>query len=113
MQLQTTSQEPDGRPVVAPIFHFAFGALTVLRTRNSRRGEQSMKRSTNRFLTTHMGSLARPDGLSAMLTAKDAGEPYDADALAKRVASAVAEVVKQQADNGIDIVNDGEFSKFS
>ena len=72
-----------------------------------------MKRSTTRFLTTHMGSLARPDDLSAMLTAKDAGEPYDADALAKRVTEAVAEVVKEQAANGIDIVNDGEFSKFS
>jgi 5-methyltetrahydropteroyltriglutamate--homocysteine methyltransferase len=72
-----------------------------------------MKRSTTRFLTTHMGSLARPDDLSAMLTAKDAGRPYDADALAKRVTSAVAEVVKQQAENGLDIVNDGEFSKFS
>jgi 5-methyltetrahydropteroyltriglutamate--homocysteine methyltransferase len=72
-----------------------------------------MKRSTNRFLTTHMGSLARPDDLSAMLTAKDAGEPYDADALARRVAEAVTEVVKEQAQNGIDIVNDGEFSKFS
>src|SRR2546423_15561796 len=72
-----------------------------------------MKRSNDRFLTTHMGSLARPDDLAAMLTAKDAGQPYDAGALAARVKSAVADVVREQAANGIDICNDGEFSKFS
>ena len=72
-----------------------------------------MKRSNGRFLTTHMGGLSRPDDLGAMLTARDAGQPYDKDALAKRVKSAVAEVVKLQVDNGIDIVNDGELSKFS
>jgi 5-methyltetrahydropteroyltriglutamate--homocysteine methyltransferase len=60
-----------------------------------------------------MGGLPRPDDLAAMLTARDAGEPYDKDALARRVKSAVAEVVKLQAENGIDIVNDGELSKFS
>ena len=72
-----------------------------------------MKRSTTRFLTTHMGSLAPPDDVAQMLTAKDAGQPYDADLLARRITEAVAEVVRQQAENGIDIVNDGEFSKFS
>ena len=72
-----------------------------------------MKRSNGRFLTTHMGGLSRPADLTTMLTAKDAGQPYDADALAKRVTGAVAEVVKLQAENGIDIVNDGELSKFS
>src|SRR5215213_9588618 len=92
------------------VFHFTYTALTVRPTHLHFEGVSTMKRSTTRFLTTHMGSLARPDDLSAMLTAKDAGEPYDADALAKRVTSAVAEVVKQQAANGIDIVNDGEFS---
>src|SRR6476661_6070779 len=104
MQLPTTRPKSEGWPAASCTFHFAFGTLTVLRTRDSRRGEQSMKRSTSRFLTTHMGSLARPDDLSAMLTAKDAGEPYDAGALSRRVTEAVAEVVKQQADNGIDIV---------
>jgi 5-methyltetrahydropteroyltriglutamate--homocysteine methyltransferase len=72
-----------------------------------------VKRSTDRFLTTHMGGLSRPDDLAAMLTAKDAGQPYDAEALAKRVTSAVADVVREQVANGIDIVNDGEYSKFS
>jgi len=72
-----------------------------------------VKRSNGRFLTTHMGGLPRPADLSAMLVARDAGEAYDKAALASRVKSTVAEVVKLQVDNGIDIVNDGELSKFS
>jgi 5-methyltetrahydropteroyltriglutamate--homocysteine methyltransferase len=70
-----------------------------------------MKRSTERFLTTHTGSLPRPDDLVRMMYAKEEGVPVDADALARRVASAVEEVVRKQADAGIDIVDDGEMSK--
>jgi 5-methyltetrahydropteroyltriglutamate--homocysteine methyltransferase len=70
-----------------------------------------MKRSTERFLTTHTGSLPRPDDLIRMMYAKEEGVPVDPDALAKRVRTAVAEVVKKQADAGIDLVNDGELSK--
>jgi 5-methyltetrahydropteroyltriglutamate--homocysteine methyltransferase len=72
-----------------------------------------MKRSSSRFLTSHMGGLPRSPDLTAMLTAKDAGQPYDKDALAERVKGAVSEVVRLQVENGIDIVNDGELSKFS
>jgi 5-methyltetrahydropteroyltriglutamate--homocysteine methyltransferase len=71
----------------------------------------TLKRSTDRILTTHQGSLARPPDLMALLMAKQAREPYDADALAIRLQEAVAEVVRQQVSSGIDIVNDGEFSK--
>jgi 5-methyltetrahydropteroyltriglutamate--homocysteine methyltransferase len=70
-----------------------------------------MKRSTERFLATHTGSLPRPNDLIRMMYAKEEGVPVDADALAARVRSAVAEVVKKQADAGVDIVNDGEMSK--
>ena len=70
-----------------------------------------MKRSTERFLTTHTGSLPRPDDLIRMMYAKEEGVPVDAAALAKRVRGAVAEVVKKQVDAGIDLVNDGEMSK--
>jgi len=70
-----------------------------------------MKRSTERFLTTHTGSLPRPDDLIRMMYAKEEGVPVDRAALAERVRSAVAEVVKKQADAGVDIVNDGEMSK--
>ncbi|MCW5770603.1 MAG: cobalamin-independent methionine synthase II family protein [Rhodospirillaceae bacterium] len=70
-----------------------------------------MKRSTERFLTTHTGSLPRPADLIRMMFAKEEGVPVDRAALAARIKSAVAEVVKKQVDAGIDIVNDGELSK--
>lgn len=71
----------------------------------------AMQRSTNRFLTTHTGSLPRPDDLIRMMYAKEEGVPVDRAALGARVRSAVAEVVKKQAECGIDLVNDGEMSK--
>jgi 5-methyltetrahydropteroyltriglutamate--homocysteine methyltransferase len=70
-----------------------------------------MIRSTDRFLTTHTGSLPRPDDLIRLMYAKEEGVPVERDALAAHVRAAVAEVVKKQADAGIDIVNDGEMSK--
>ena len=70
-----------------------------------------MKRSTDRFLTTHTGSLPRPDDLIRMMYAKEEGVPVDATALSERVAAAVDEVVHKQAAAGVDIVNDGEMSK--
>jgi 5-methyltetrahydropteroyltriglutamate--homocysteine methyltransferase len=70
-----------------------------------------MKRSTHRILVTHVGSLARPKDLMEMLVARNDGTPYDANALAKRIREAVAEVVKKQIECGVDIVNDGELGK--
>ena len=70
-----------------------------------------MKRNTNRILTMHAGSLARPPDLREMVLAKSNGQPYDAAALARRLRSAVAEVVQQQIAVGLDSINDGEFSK--
>src|SRR5471030_1679506 len=70
-----------------------------------------MKRSTERFLTTHTGSLPRPDDLIRMMYAKEEGVPVDRGALAARVQAAVAEVVRKQTDAGVDLVNDGELSK--
>jgi 5-methyltetrahydropteroyltriglutamate--homocysteine methyltransferase len=70
-----------------------------------------MIRSTERFLTTHTGSLPRPDDLIRMMYAKEEGVPVEREALAARVRAAVAEVVRKQADAGIDLVNDGEMSK--
>jgi 5-methyltetrahydropteroyltriglutamate--homocysteine methyltransferase len=70
-----------------------------------------MKRSTERFLTTHTGSLPRPDDLIRMMYAKEEGIPVDREVLAQRVRSAVAEVVEKQADAGVDLINDGELSK--
>ena len=70
-----------------------------------------MKRSTDRFLTTHTGSLPRPADLIRMMFAREEGVPVDAAALAARIRAAVAEVVGKQVAAGIDVVNDGELSK--
>ena len=70
-----------------------------------------MKRSTERFLTTHTGSLPRPEDLIRMMYAKEEGVPVDAAALSQRIAAAVEEVVRKQVAAGVDVVNDGEMSK--
>ena len=70
-----------------------------------------MRRSTERFLTTHTGSLPRPDDLIRMMFAKEEGIPVDAAALGARIRSAVAEVVSKQVEAGLAVVNDGEMSK--
>jgi 5-methyltetrahydropteroyltriglutamate--homocysteine methyltransferase len=70
-----------------------------------------MKRSTDRILTTHVGSLARPDDLLQLMQARSSGQPYDAAAYASRVKSAVADVVRKQVLNGVDVPSDGEQSK--
>ncbi len=72
-----------------------------------------MKSSTDRILTTHTGSLPRPGDLVAMLNAKELGEPYDRTAFATRVKRAIDKIVRQQVQTGIDIVGDGEHSKFN
>jgi 5-methyltetrahydropteroyltriglutamate--homocysteine methyltransferase len=70
-----------------------------------------MKRSTDRILTTHTGSLPRSAGLLDDLLRRDRGEPVDADALATRVRAAVADSVRRQTEAGVAVVNDGEAGK--
>jgi 5-methyltetrahydropteroyltriglutamate--homocysteine methyltransferase len=70
-----------------------------------------MKRSTDRMLTTHTGSLPRPAELLEDLLRRDRGEPVDAAALDARVRAAVAYSVRRQADAGVAVVNDGEAGK--
>ena len=72
-----------------------------------------MKLSSERILTTHVGSLPRPDDLLVLLRKEDRGEPFDVAALNARVTTAVAEVVAAQVATGVDIVNDGEMGKIS
>src|SRR5262249_45291766 len=67
--------------------------------------------AADRFLTTHTGSLARPEDLFKAMWAKEQGVAVDKKALAARIASAVTEIVKKQADAGVDILADGELSK--
>jgi 5-methyltetrahydropteroyltriglutamate--homocysteine methyltransferase len=70
-----------------------------------------MKRSTERILTTHVGSLIRPQALQQFLRALQAGEPVDQAAYESCLAGSVAEVVRRQAKAGIDVISDGEFGK--
>src|SRR5205807_371665 len=72
---------------------------------------QAMIQSTRRILTTHTGSLPRPDKLLALMTAKEAGQPVDRAEFESTVGSAVADIVRMQTEAGVDIVNDGEMSK--
>ena len=70
-----------------------------------------MKRSSDRVLTTHVGSLPRPADLLDVVRAKEEGKPIDEKAHAARLREAVADVVRKQIDLGIDIVDDGEYGK--
>jgi 5-methyltetrahydropteroyltriglutamate--homocysteine methyltransferase len=72
-----------------------------------------VQRSTGKFLTTHVGSLPRPDDLLAMMIKREDGGDVDAAAFSARANRAVEEVVKKQAELGIDIINDGEQGKIS
>lgn len=67
--------------------------------------------STERILTTHAGSLPRPDDLLPLVLAQEQGKRVDAGELAQEVRAAVKETVKRQLDTGVDVVNDGEVSK--
>ena len=65
----------------------------------------------DRILTTHVGSLLRPEGLMPALVAAERGEEYDEAAFEAALRPAVAEAVRRQVDVGIDIVDDGETGK--
>ena len=70
-----------------------------------------MKRSTDRILTTHTGSLPRANDLTSLLEALDAGTIPEQAAFDARVRRAVGDIVRQQVDAGVDVVNDGEQGK--
>ncbi len=70
-----------------------------------------MQNSQDRILTTHAGSLIRPPEIIEVMKARDAGQSYDETAFAAHVRRSVAEVVRKQAEVGVDIPSDGEQSK--
>ncbi len=72
-----------------------------------------MKTITSRILTTHVGSMPRPDHLTALLRTRLDGQVIDEDQLAMHIDEAVKEVVRQQAATGLDVISDGEMSKAS
>jgi 5-methyltetrahydropteroyltriglutamate--homocysteine methyltransferase len=66
-----------------------------------------MKSSTHRILTSHVGSLPRPDDVLRLIYPKETGQPYDHEAQGRGMRDAVGDIVRRQSDIGIDIVNDG------
>ena len=72
-----------------------------------------MKTSTDRILTTHVGSLPRPQAVVDVLFAQDRGERYDQATFDEVIAAGIEQAVRNQVDAGIDIVDDGEMSKIS
>lgn len=70
-----------------------------------------MQTSTERILTTHVGSLVKPQPIREALAAQQAGRPYDEQAFQQQLAAAVTEVVRDQVAAGIDVPSDGEFGK--
>src|ERR1700747_1768005 len=70
-----------------------------------------MKTSQDRILTTHVGSLPRPPELRELLVRKDQSQAYDKAELDRLTRQAVLDIVRRQAQTGIDVVNDGEMSK--
>ena len=70
-----------------------------------------MKRSVDRILTTHVGSLIRPQPLQEFLRAKQASKPFDLQAYDNCLSRSVADVVRRQAEAGVDVISDGEFGK--
>ncbi len=72
-----------------------------------------METSTERILTTHVGSLPRPRALFEMLRAREAGEAVDETAMAAAIDDAVTAVVARQVATGLDVISDGEMSKTS
>src|SRR5260221_10694902 len=78
----------------------------------SSRGSTAMKRSVERILTTHAGRLERPESITQAMEQHPDGRPTD-QAFAGQLNNAVAKIVKDQVQAGLDIVNDGEFGKLS
>jgi 5-methyltetrahydropteroyltriglutamate--homocysteine methyltransferase len=70
-----------------------------------------MRTSTDRILTSHVGSLIRPAALQEVMRAKQAGQSYDRAAYEACLRESVAEVVRRQAEAGVDVISDGEFGK--
>src|SRR5262250_1498304 len=72
------------------------------------RRDRSVKRSTDRILTTHTGSLPRPRDLLTLLQEREEGRLHGEAALRDRTRSAVLDIVRKQAEIGLSVINDGE-----
>jgi 5-methyltetrahydropteroyltriglutamate--homocysteine methyltransferase len=79
--------------------------------RVDQRAEAVMQHSTKRIITTHAGSLPRPADMIGVLVAKAEGKSIDENAYQARLPGAVKEIVQKQVDLGLDVIDDGEYSK--
>src|SRR5690349_19035860 len=70
-----------------------------------------MKRSMDRILVTHVGSLVRPPAIRQIMATREQDLPYDNGAFAKLLREEVANVVHHQAETGVDVISDGEYGK--
>jgi 5-methyltetrahydropteroyltriglutamate--homocysteine methyltransferase len=84
---------------------------TIRKNQQQKQRESTLKRSSDRILTTHVGSLPRPPDLLDVVQAKEQGKPVDEKAHAARLRAAVGEIVRKQIELGIDVIDDGEFGK--
>src|ERR1700735_775273 len=84
--------------------------LYIIKFNPLRRGSP-VQTSTDRILTTHTGSIARPDDLIELMRAREDGRPYDLEAFEARATAAVEECVRRQVEVGLDVINDGEQRK--
>src|SRR5260370_41223140 len=83
----------------------------IRKKQQQKQREPTLKRSSDRILTTHVGSLPRPPDLLDVVQAKEQGKPVDENAHAVRLRAAVGEIVRKQIELGIDVIDDGEFGK--
>jgi 5-methyltetrahydropteroyltriglutamate--homocysteine methyltransferase len=97
-------------PLVRTIYYKILPGRPSAGSRRLRR-DALVRRSTDRILTTHTGSIARPDDLIELMRARENGRPYDRAAFEARATEAVAECVRRQVEAGLDVINDGEQRK--
>src|SRR5215213_7011905 len=88
-----------------------FIAIATGWTARGSRSKVIMKASANRIITTHVGSLIRPQALQEIMRAKQGGQPYDQAAYESCLKESIIDVVRRQAEIGIDVPSDGEFGK--
>jgi len=86
-------------------------AVKSARRKPRARAPRRKATDTSRILTTHVGSLVRPPQLREFLAAQRDKRPYDEAAFARTLHDSVADVVRRQAEIGLDIINDGEYGK--
>src|ERR1700722_5208851 len=101
---------PQTSPMTAPKSR-PFSRASARCSKNTEKRSRAMKHSVDKILTTHAGSLPRPEDWLQMMQEREKGDAVDAGAYAKRNRQAVSDIVKKQLELGIDVIDDGEQGK--